>query len=179
MKRREFVTSVLATGLAAPALAGNHQHGVVKGPLASATVSFGHWMQFDRLGGAGGPNDRFQNGHALIPHEVRVKQGGTVNFIVAGFHNVVVYGPGTKPTDINIGMTIQVGAPPGPPLINDPTNRVFRGVDPSLNPQDRVEVVVFPNRGRHLVICGVLPHFATDNMFGYVNVVPGGDDDDD
>ena len=42
--------------------------------------------------------------------------------------------------------------------------------------QDRVEVVRFPQPGRYLVICGVLPHFfdpATGEfiMYGYVRVL--------
>ena len=68
-------------------------------------------------------------------------------------------------------MTVAVTAPPGPPLINDPNNRVYRGLDPSLQPQDRVEVVHFANDGVYLVICGVRPHFVNDHMFGYVRVV--------
>ena len=54
--------------------------------------------------------------------------------------------------------------PTRPPLINDPTNRVYRGLDPSRQPtQDRVELVVFPNPGRYLVI-RVQPHFVDDNI---------------
>lgn len=174
IRRRDFVTSVLASGVAAPALAakGGHDHESVEGPLANATVSFGHWMQFDRFAGAGGPNDRFQNGHQLIPRTALIKRGGTVNFIIAGFHHVLVYAPGTDRGDINASLTVPVGVPPGPPLINDPTNRVYRGLDPSRQPtQDRVEVVVFPNPGRYLVICGVQPHFVDDNMYGFVRVL--------
>jgi hypothetical protein len=175
MKRREFVASVLATGIAAPALGkddDHHRHPRLDGPNANATVSFGYWLHFDRFAGAGGPNDRFQNGHALLPNEVKIKAGGAVNFIIAGFHQVIVYGPGTKPEQINAGTTVPVGVPPGPPLIDDPNNRVFRGVDPSRQPtQDRVEVVGFARPGRYLVICGVQPHFVTDRMFGYVRVV--------
>jgi hypothetical protein len=44
-------------------------------------------------------------------------------------------------------------------------------LDPSLFSQDRVEVVQFPEKGLFLVICGVLPHFANDGMYGWVNVV--------
>ena len=62
-------------------------------------------------------------------------------------------------------------SPPGPPLIDDPENRVYRGLDPSLDPQERVDGVQFPNRGLYLVICGVQPHFVNDYMFGYVRVV--------
>jgi hypothetical protein len=170
IKRRDFVASVLATGVAAPALAakGDHNHGSVEGPLANATVSFGHWMQFDRFAGAGGPNDRFQNGHQLIPRTAVIRRGGTVNFIIAGFHNVIVYGPGTGPNDVNASLVVPGSAPP---LIDDPNNRVFRGVDPRTVLQDRVEVVVFPNPGRYLVICGVQPHFVLDNMYGFVSVL--------
>ena len=49
-------------------------------------------------------------------------------------------------------------------------------VQPPMALQDRVETVRFPNPGRFLVICGVLPHFfdaATQRfiMFGYVKVL--------
>src|SRR5262245_63616198 len=35
--------------------------------------------------------------HVIIPDEIKVKQGGVVHFLVAGFHQPVVYKPGTKP----------------------------------------------------------------------------------
>ena len=56
-------------------------------------------------------------------------------------------------------------------MINDPDRRIYRGLDPRLVPQDRVEVVHFANPGTYLVICGVLPHF-NDDMFGFVRVIP-------
>ena len=65
-----------------------------------------------------------------------------------------------------------------PPLIDEPTNRVYRGLDPSLPPfyrspettfiQDRIEAVHF-EWGTYLVICGVHPHFFNDGMFGFVS----------
>ena len=68
-----------------------------------------------------------------------------------------------------------------PPLIDDPNNRLYRGLDPrpfatAVPPvQDRIEVVGFNTRGRYLVACGVLPHFfdnATQEfvMIGYIDV---------
>jgi hypothetical protein len=72
--------------------------------------------------------------------------------------------------------------PAGVPLINDDHLRVYAGEDPSTvhftqSPTvttapllDRIEVVHFPRKGLHLVICGVLPHFL-DNMWGWVRVV--------
>jgi hypothetical protein len=149
----------------------HHQHDQLNGALANATVSFGAWPQpLDRLNlpvGAPPPNV-----HQLIPFLTTIKAGGTVNFIVAGFHNIAIYGPGTKPEDIDSTIRIDVpGAPPGfPQLINDDRNRVFRGAAGITVPQDRVEVVQFPKRGLYLVICAFLPHFL-DEMWGYVRVV--------
>ncbi len=146
------------------------------GPLDSATVTFGGWMT---------PLDRFPNSnpiaanhHALTPKTVKIKAGGTVNFVIGGFHNVVVYDDGTQPADINVNLTV----PPtngGPPLINDPNRRIYRGLDPSLQSQDRVETVVFERPGTYLVICAVRPHFVNDGMYGFVKVVPGGKSDED
>ncbi len=86
---------------------------------------------------------------------------------------------------------------PVPPLIDDPNNRIYRGLDPSVLPmlpgstppqplQDRIETVRFPNPGKFLVICDVLPHFfdvptGQFIMFGYVRVeeIDGGRSADD
>ncbi|HLA11132.1 MAG TPA: hypothetical protein VJ023_11125 [Pyrinomonadaceae bacterium] len=143
------------------------------GPLSNATVSFGAWMM---------PLDRFPNvpppppanHHELIPQVAKIKAGGTVNFIIAGLHQVVVYDDGTQPGDIN---TTLLNPPPMgtpfPPLIDDPNGRLYRGPDPRvLFPLlDRVEVVHFANPGTYLVICSVLPHF-NEGMYGFVKVLP-------
>jgi hypothetical protein len=174
-----------------------HNHSPISGPLASATVSFGAWAsginRRPNLGAVAGlPN----NIHALIPNEVTIKAGGTVNFIIAGFHLLLVYDDGAQPGDINTGATVPPQGATMPPLIDDTNNRIYRGIDPSVLPflqgpqqpapsppappnttippvlQDRVEVVHFPNPGRFLVICGVLPHFVNDDMYGFVKVNP-------
>ena len=56
-------------------------------------------------------------------------------------------------------------------------SRSFRAARRRQPLQDRIETVRFPNPGKFLVICGVLPHFfdaATGQfiMFGYVRVHP-------
>ena len=143
-----------------------------EGPLSNATVSFGAWMTSPSL-------DRFPNvslaaanHHVLMPREVKIKAGGTVNFIIAGLHQVVVYDDGTQPGDINTALTTPTtGTPAGVPLINDPNNRIYRGPDPSLLSRDRVEVVHFANPGTYLVICGVLTHFQ-QGQIGFVRVLP-------
>ena len=122
------------------------------------------------------PLDRFPNNspilgnhHRLTPEIARIRPGGTVNFIIGGFHHVLVYDDGTQPAQINAGLLIPPTNQPGPPLIADPNRRIYRGLDPSTQPQDRVEVVHFPNPGTYLVMCGVLPHFQ-EGMFGFVRV---------
>lgn len=207
MRRREFIgkAGVGSAALAIPALAGadratkeapgprqEHEHGAggddPGGPLATATVSFGSWDTETPLDRFPNNSPRERNHHRLLPGEVTIKSGGAVNFIISGFHHVLVYGPGTRPEDINRAATIPTTVQPGPPLIDDPNNRVYRGLDPSVLPllpgstppqpmQDRVEVVRLVTRGRYLVICGVLPHFFDAPtgqfiMFGYVTVLP-------
>jgi len=169
----------------------NHDQRPVKGPLATATVSFGQWQTetpLDRYPYPPPPGPQPGNGHKLIPHQVAIKVGGFVNFVIGGLHQVIVYAPGNRPEDVNTAVTRPTqGAPPGVPLINDSINRLYAGLDPStvhggpptarLPLLDRVEVVQFAHKGRHLVICSVFPHFVNDNMFGWVKVV--GDDDDE
>jgi hypothetical protein len=161
-------------------------------PPANATVSFGQWQ----TGPAAGPPpvlelDRFpnlspgaRNNRQLIPPTVTITAGSSVNFIIGGFHQIIIY-DGTQPEDINVNVptppTSTRGPNPFPPvvLIDDPTNRIYRGLDPSLQPrrsgaflQDRVEVVFFPKPGTFLVIDGVRCNFVNDSMFGFVTVLP-------
>ena len=143
-------------------------------PLNNATVSFGQWMSSP-------PLDRFPNFrgspttnvHVITPNVVTIKAGGGVNFIVSGLHNIAIYDDGVQPTDINIALTTPTTnpAPPIVPIINDPNNSIYRGLDPTLQAIDRVEVVNFSEPGTYLVICGLLPHFV-EGMYGYVRVLP-------
>jgi plastocyanin len=150
--------------------AGAHNHKPISGPLSNEVVSFGQWPTdppLDRFPNLGAPAR--PNGHQLIPNEVKIKAGGTVNFIIAGVHHILVYDDGTQPGDINANLVVPGTAPP---LIDDPTNRIYRGLNPIGMPQDRVEVVQFSKPGTYLVICGVRPHFVNDQMFGFVKVLP-------
>ena len=164
----------LASGIVALAFALASTSAWAGQPLENATVSFGQWMSsppLDRYPNfAGSPTT---NVHALSPNVVTIKAGGSVNFIISGLHNIIVYDDGTQPTDINIANTIPTTnpAPPVVPIIDDPNGRIYRGLDPTLQPSDRVEVVNFSEPGTYLVICGVLPHFQ-EGMYGYVRVVP-------
>jgi len=151
----------------------------------SVTVAFGR-----------GLNTAQQNNvvnNVMLPNDVKINQGGVVHFLVAGFHQPVVYKPGTKPGDIMVPTT---GA-----FINDPTNRFYLGINPAGGPlntpatidpsnaRNRVESVGFPategivggvvvsakaEPGIYLVICNVKQHFQT-GMFGFVEVKAQGD----
>jgi len=117
-------------------------------------------------------NTRLTNDHLVTPNVVTIKAGGTVNFIVSGLHNISVYGNGTEPEDIDITQLVTTtGIPNDIPIINDATGRMYRGLDPTLQPIDRVEAVRFDTPGTYLVICGILPHFL-GGMYGYVVVNP-------
>jgi len=151
-----------------------HSHKPISGPHANATMNFGAWQTdppFDRFTNPNpAPPAPTRNHHALTPNEVTIEAGGTVNFIIGGFHLILIYDHGTKPTDINVNAITPGTTPPG--FIDDANHRIYRGPDPRTVGQDRVETVVFPKAGTYLVICGVRPHFVNDDMFGYVRVLP-------
>jgi plastocyanin len=139
----------------------------------NATVSFGAWQTdppFDRFPESS-PGAR--NQHQMFPKQIGVKAGDVVNFINSGTHQLIVYDDGTKPDDIDTDRTtLSTGDPDDTVLIDDPTNRIYRGPDPTLFLRDRIEVLHFPNPGTYLVICGLHSHFVEDGMFGFVKVFP-------
>ena len=112
--------------------------------------------------------------NVVIPNTIQLKQNGVVHFLVAGFHQIVVYKPGKVDTDVAVpgsgtfindtndqfysGIVPAGGPPPGLPITTDPSNA-----------RNRVESVAFTEPGTYLVICNVRPHF-NDGMFAYVQV---------
>jgi hypothetical protein len=96
-----------------------------------------------------------------------------VHFVVAGFHQITVYLPGTNPEDIAVPST---GL-----FINDLRNLYYQGIVPAGGPtgipvttnpsnaSNRVESVSFSEPGTYLVICNVRSHFL-DGMFAFVKV---------
>jgi hypothetical protein len=171
----------------------------VDGPLANATVSFGQWdpndpnlliteKPLDRLVGDPGMGRGVSD--TLIPDNVTIKEGGAVNFIIGGGHVVAVYADGTKPGDIDTTVTEPAARCPTTAggVINDPTDRIYRGPCFSTNVgttpsttivrRDGVEVVNFSKPGTYLVICARKDHFINSTtgefqMFGFVKVLPG------
>jgi hypothetical protein len=129
----------------------------------SVTVAFGAGL--NTTGAA--------NQHVLPP-VIRVKQGGVVNFVVAGFHQIFVYLPGTKVEDIVV--------PAMGTFINQTTDLLYQGLAPAGGPApgtpatanpanggNRVESVSFAERGNYLVICNVRTHFV-NGMWAIVKV---------
>jgi hypothetical protein len=148
-----------------------------RGP--SVSVAFGRGLNTNQPGNV--------VNHVIIPKNIRTELDGVVHFFVAGFHQVVVYRPGTQPEDIVVPTT---GT-----FINDETNRYYLGINPGGGPlgtagtivpfsnsQNRLESVSFPASvgtgtpaseqavpGTYLVICNVRQHFL-DGMFAFVRV---------
>jgi hypothetical protein len=171
--RRALIGSGLA-GLAGTLLSsaparghGEEEH---LGPLGSATISFGAWMlPLDRH-----PNQSpiAANHHHLCPPEVKVRAGACVNFIIAGVHQILIYDDGTLPGDIDTSVLVApTGPAPPPALIADLNRLIYRGLDPSISPRERVEVVHFDRPGTYLVACAVPRHF-NDGMYGFIRVLP-------
>ena len=139
-----------------------------------ATVSFGIGLNtVVPPPGNGEPN------HHVLPQTIRIKQGGVVNFMVAGFHQIVAYTPGTTLNDIIVPAT---GT-----FIDDKVNVYYRGILPAGGPppgipatanpsnaSNRVESVAFLEPGTYLVICNIRGHFM-DGMYAWVVVSNGTD----
>jgi plastocyanin len=174
-----FVCLVTALATGVPARAANDD-----GNRSSVTVSFGVGLNTAQPGNA--------VNHHILPRIIRVKKGGVVNFVVAGFHNIYVYQPGTRRDDLVVppnpgpvffnplsvtntnvidtatfyyqGIVPAGGPPPGLPVTTNPSNAV-----------NRVESVSFLEKGTYLVICNIRGHLL-DGMYAYVKV---GDDEDE
>jgi plastocyanin len=162
-RRRRWAFGALlvigAVGLIVPAV-------VAAGPDGSATVRFGN----PDAGSPYQPPAFFHDSSSnatdnLIPRTSVISAGGNVTFTVAGFHQVAVYRAGTQPEDITV--------PAFPPnlFINDPTNRLALG--PAAGTSQGAwtpPAGTFSTPGRYLILCNVTPHFAVDNMYGWVIV---------
>ena len=46
--------------------------------------------------------------HHVLPGVIRVKKGGVVNCVVAGFHQMTVYSPGVTPETIALAPATQL-----------------------------------------------------------------------
>jgi hypothetical protein len=169
ISKRLLLAAMLTLGLTAP-LAGRSDD-----PPLVANVSFGAGLNTAQPGNAAN--------HHILPRVIRVKQGGVVNFTVAGFHWIYVYKPGVRLEDIQ--DFVAAFPVPEPTFVDfQIENLVYRGINPAVpvagpppvsNAINRVESISFARKGTYLVICNVTGHFK-DNMVAYIRV---GDDRDD
>ena len=136
----------------------------------SVSVAFGRGLNTAQAGNT--------VNQVMLPNDIKVDQGGVVHFLVAGFHQVVVYKPGTTPDDIQAFIGNSTA-----PFIDDPNNQFYLGISPAggplntagtinpLNGSNRVESVSFPasvgtgtppsakaEPGVYLVICVTSVH---------------------
>ena len=173
MDRRTVSTGLMLTAASlglAPlhAWADDDEEGRSKEGRLSVTVAFGAGLNTAQPGNAAN--------HHILPHEIKLRKGGVVNFVVAGFHQVVVYRPGVTqagialppastlfinfdlPNALYVGIAPAGGPPPATPATSNPSNA-----------GNRVESVSFVDAGDYLVICNVRPHFV-DGMWAIVRV---------
>jgi plastocyanin len=158
-----LVVATLAAAVPAVAQPGNKE---------VVTVAFGIGMNTPVTSAAN---------HHVLPEVIKVKQGGVVNFVVSGVHQIVIYNPGRDLSDLVV--------PPAPALlVNDLSGTFYVGpvatggvaapagwavASDGTLPRNRVEPVTFEIPGRYLVICNIRPHLV-NGMWAIVEVEPGG-----
>jgi hypothetical protein len=161
----------------------------VAGPRASAAVAttpvVGATMRFGRAEMNGFEHmsvkafEHTRAGHAVdkvFPGTVTIRRGETVAFESFPVHQIAIYAPGTKPTDIRLdpdhlddaetpwGMTYP------DVLINDPANRVALSPISFRTITWTPDAATFTQRGRYLVICTLVFHYVETKMYGWVEV---------
>ena len=148
--------AALTAGATAPAA--QAQSPDSHGGRLSVTATFG-----------AGLNTQGADNHHIIPPTIKVKAGGVVNFVVAGFHQIFVYSPGKD--------FFEVVVPDTGMFVNDMDGLFYQGLVPSdptppdgfSHAQNRTESVAFSDPGTYLVICNVRSHFV-GGMYAYVQV---------
>lgn len=157
--------------------------------LLHVSVAFGRGLNTAQ---AGNPVN-----HVVIPDDIRVKHDGVVHFLTSGFHQLVVYKPGTTAEDI---QDFIINEPVTDTFINFPDEQFYLGINPAGGPlgtsgttnpsnaSNRVESVSFPaaegrspttgallsekaEPGTYLVICNIRGHFL-DGMYASIKVLP-------
>ena len=189
------LVAMLCLGLVAPLAMAKDKHKdrrKDKDERLSVHAAFGRGLNTAQAGNA--------VNHVILPNQIEVDQDGVVHFLVSGFHQVVVYKPGTEPEDIQAFIR---DTPVTGTFIDDPTNQFYLGILPAGGPQNtagtinplngsnRLESVAFPasegvvagtvvsakaEPGIYLVICNIRAHFL-DGMFGFVEVKAADEDD--
>jgi len=142
---------------------------------AIPVVEFGrneHGSPFDP---AAGHDRSSQAQDLLIPRTVVIPVGGQVTFEIDPFHRVNIYRPGTAPSDIDESKLIDfVSGPVFIPkfVIDDPNGRIAQSppFQFAIDQTWTTPLGTFNVPGRYFVMCSFLPHFAENDMYGWVIV---------
>ena len=156
---RMCLMAMLGLGLAVPSVMadrGKHREKHEDEDRLSVSVVFGRGLNTAQ---PGNPVN-----HVVLPKKIKVNQDGVVHFLVAGFHQVAVYKPGTTPEDVRafIGKSTDLFIYDQKSLQVDPkdlpNNLFYAGINPGGGPlatpgtivpfsnsQNRVESVGFPD----------------------------------
>jgi hypothetical protein len=156
---RMCLMAMLGLGLAVPSVMadrGKHREKHEDEDRLSVSVVFGRGLNTAQ---PGNPVN-----HVVLPKKIKVNQDGVVHFLVAGFHQVAVYKPGTTPEDVRafIGKSTDLFIYDQKSLQVDPkdlpNNLCYAGINPGGGPpatpgtilpfsnsQNRVESVGFPD----------------------------------
>ena len=112
--------------------------------------------------------------HHVLPTTIEVKEGGVVNFVVAGVHQIFVYKSHVRLEDIQALEPTTTGTFIDVAL----SDLLYSGIHPLVAPpansglsnaRNRVESVSFAEKGTYLVICNIRGHFR-DGMYAIVKV---------
>jgi hypothetical protein len=170
--------------VSATATADDDHHG---GDKPSASAVFGRGLNT-----AQPPSNPLN--HVIVPRQIRVDVGGVVDFVVAGFHDIVIFKPGFTLDDLitagggdlpRYQTSFVLPPDPAEPLPSGVaflTDEIYyRGLNPAGGPlgtavtpnptnvNNRAEPVAFLEKGRYLVICNVRSHLI-NGMLAYVTV---------
>jgi hypothetical protein len=111
------IVTLVGIGLTASSTRADHDDRL------SVSVAFGRGLNTAQPGNS--------VNHVILPKKIKVKQGGVVHFLVAGFHQVVVYNPGPKHDDIFVPDS---GTFINDPTTQDPITQLYLGINPAGGP---------------------------------------------
>lgn len=142
-----------------------------KNQTAHVTVAFGAGLNTAQPGNPAN--------HHILPREIALRKDGVVTFMVAGFHQIIIFDQGVVQGQIAVpptGLFIFDSAPPSSLPVHYQGLRPAGGPPPGIasttnpsNAQNRIESVSFSKTGDYLVICNVRTHFV-DGMWAIVKV---------
>jgi plastocyanin len=167
MITRTVIALVLSALVFVPSGAGAQQPSEV--PCTPDRICFGRDVgsPFPPPSGHDQSNNARDN---IVPRNVTVPVGTSVNYLVTGPHYPAIYDVGTAPADIDTTAFPPAPGCPPVPTIHDTDGQLWETA--GCPPSGSVVTApgsIFDQPGRYLVICQIKPHFET-GMWGWVTV---------